>query len=313
MKLSDYITILCGDFDDNYTPLTRAGFWNLYHKYNNSVEELVHSDEIQIKELLKRSASVSFAIQELHQRGLRITTFLDEDFPERLTLRLGSFCPPVLYTCGNAALKNRRTVGYVGARAIEEQDARWTEARIKKNISDGYGVVTGGAKGIDSVALACAINNGSFAVVFLPDNIGLKIRDAYVQKSLLNGSLLLYSHVSPFAKKTKNSFVAAAMERNKFIYAQSVATVVVRSDLNKGGTWAGATESLKHKWARTYAWDNKQYPGNQKLIALGALPLSDDGKPVAREEKLPVTGMASANVPSMQQISLFEQETVQAN
>ena len=75
--------------------------------------------------------------------------------------------------------------------------------------------MTGGAKGIDSVALACAISNGSFAIVFLPDNIGLKIREVYVQKGLLSGQLLLYSHVSPFAKKTKNSFVAAAMECNK--------------------------------------------------------------------------------------------------
>ena len=90
-----------------------------------------------------------------------------------------------------------------------------------------------------------------------------------------------------------------------------MATVVVRSDLNKGGTWAGATESLKHRWTRTYVWDNRQYPGNQKLIELGAIPLSDDGKPVAWEDNLPLTSMATANVaPTLQQISLFEQGTV---
>jgi len=262
---------------------------------------------------LFRKRGILAVLQELHQKGLRIITFLEEDFPERLTRKLDGFCPPVLYTCGNAELKNKHTVGYVGSRVIEERDVKWTEARIKKNINDGYGVVTGGAKGIDSVALSCAINNGSFAIVFLPDNIGLKIRDAYVQKGLLNGRLLLYSHVSPFAKKTRNSFVAAAMERNKFIYAQSVATVVVRSDLNKGGTWAGATESLKHRWTRTYAWDNRQYPGNQKLIELGALPLSDDGKPVKQDSSSINNLVVASAAPFVQQIPLFDEEGVQVN
>lgn len=132
MKQSDYVTILCGDFGDNYTPLSRSVFWKLYHKYNNSVDALIRSDEIQVKELLKRSASVTFAMQELRQKGLRIITFLEEDFPERLTRKLDGFCPPVLYTCGNEGLKNKHTVGYVGSRVIEERDAKWTEARIKK-------------------------------------------------------------------------------------------------------------------------------------------------------------------------------------
>ena len=68
------------------------------------------------------------------------------------------------------------------------------------------------------------------------------------------------------------------MERNKFIYAQSAATAVVRSDYKKGGTWAGATEALRHKWSSVFVWDNDKYEGNRELIKLGGIPLSDDGK-----------------------------------
>ncbi len=39
--------------------------------------------------------------------------------------------------------------------------------------------------------------------------------------------------------------VGNAMARNRLIYAGSQATVVVASDLDSGGTWAGATEALK--------------------------------------------------------------------
>lgn len=97
-------------------------------------------------------------------------------------------------------------------------------------------------------------------------------------KNILNGKLLLYSHISPYTLNTRNVFVAAAMERNKFIYSSSSATVVVRSEKDKGGTWTGATESLRHKWAYIYVWDQKEYAGNQKLIEMGAVPLSDEGK-----------------------------------
>lgn len=105
----------------------------------------------------------------------------------------------------------------------------------------------------------------------------------FYRMHILNGKLLLYSHVSPLALNTRNSFVSSAMERNKYIYASSKATVVVRSDKEQGGTWAGATECLKHKWSPVFVWDHKEYAGNQKLIEMGAMPLSDEGKRIKNE------------------------------
>ena len=303
-KTSEYIMILCGVFKDSYHPLTRAAFWKLYHKYNDSVEELIHSEEETVQELLKRSASVSFALEEMAQKGIRITTFADDDFPERLLKKLGDFCPPLLYVCGNQELNRMKTVGYVGSRSIDERDIGWTEARIADNLRDGYGVVTGGAKGIDSIALRYALDHDGRAIVYLPDNMGRMIQDSYLRQKILEERLLVYSHISPYAEKTRNSFVSSAMERNKFIYAQSVATVVVRSDLNKGGTWKGATETLKHKWTYVYVWDHNQYPGNQKLIELGAIPLSDNGTSVHQTEEKAVE--ETKPEPEAEQMSIFD-------
>ena len=280
---SDYVTILCGEFEDNYSPLTRAEFWKLYHKYGDTVDGIIGSGEDKVEELLKRSAAVAFSLERMEQVGIRINTFLDEGFPERVYSKLKDFCPPLLYTCGETAIKQGKFAGYVGSRTIGEEDIRWTEMMVEKNVEDGFGIVTGGAKGIDSVSMNYALNQGSQAIVFLPDNITAKLKDSFYQRNILDGRLLVYSHVSPFAKKTKNTFVASAMERNKLIYGQSIATAVVKSDLNKGGTWAGATEALKHCWAHVFVWDNKNYAGNQKLIELGAKPLSDAGKALKPE------------------------------
>ena len=114
---------------------------------------------------------------------------------------------------------------------------------------------------------------------------------------------MIYSHFSPLAKKTRTTFVSAAMERNKFIYALSVGTAVMRSDLNKGGTWSGATEALKHGWSYVYAWDNENYPGNKKLIEMGAIPLDDKGNAIKRENKDTIKEEKQAEP---QQLTLFD-------
>ncbi len=51
-----------------------------------------------------------------------------------------------------------------------------------------------------------------------------------------DGRVVLFSVVVP----TAGFNVGVAMQRNRYIYAQSSGTVVVRSDKGKGGTWNGA-------------------------------------------------------------------------
>ena len=276
-KESDIIEVLCGGFEDHYDPLTRAEFWKLYHQCGDSVARMIESDDERVAKLMERSGSIAFGREKMDQMGIHITTFVDDAFPKRLYDKLGDFCPPLLYACGNSFLLGQRFVGYVGSRCVQESDIDWTEKRVKKNIHDGYGVVTGGANGIDSIAANCALDMGGKVILFLPDNIKEKLRESYVQKHIWDENLLVYSHVSPFAAKSRHTFVAAAMERNKYIYAFSSGTAVVRSDLKKGGTWSGAVEAMKHRWANVFVWDNNNYPGNQELIRMGARALSDEG------------------------------------
>ena len=86
------------------------------------------------------------------------------------------------------------------------------------------------------------------------------------------GKLLLLSVAKPDAGFN----IGVAMMRNKYIYAQSEATVVVKSDYNKGGTWSGATENLRNQWALTLCRNHLSYPGNKALIEKGAIPVDDD-------------------------------------
>ena len=53
-------------------------------------------------------------------------------------------------------------------------------------------------------------------------------------------------------------------------------TVVVKSDYNKGGTWAGAVDNLKKPKSVTFCWNNPKYEGNVELINKGAIPINDE-------------------------------------
>ena len=60
------------------------------------------------------------------------------------------------------------------------------------------------------------------------------------RESLMEGRLILISPYDPAAGFN----VGHAMQRNKLIYALADAALVVTSDFEKGGTWAGAIEQL---------------------------------------------------------------------
>ena len=97
--------------------------------------------------------------------------------------------------------------------------------------------------------------------------------------------------------------VGAAMGRNRLIYTLADYAIVVASDAETGGTWAGATEALKNNWIPVFVLEHEQMPiGNKLLLQRGALgfphPLKES--PV----KLPVwLKQKAASLPS--QPSLF--------
>ena len=67
---------------------------------------------------------------------------------------------------------------------------------------------------------------------------------------------------------------AAAMARNKIVYALSDLTVVVATDEGKGGTWAGAIECLSRGYGRIAVWRGPgEGPGNSALERHGATPI----------------------------------------
>ncbi len=245
--------------------------------------------EIQrIKRLLDRSASLSFEVQKLRGMGIEIVTRADGGYPASLKKKLGQGCPPLFYCAGNTELLTHECIGFVGSRNASEEDLNFTELYAGKVLSAGFSVVSGGARGVDERASQTALERGGEAIEFLSDSMLRRIKKAPVVHAVREGRMLILSAAKPDAGFN----VGLAMQRNRYIYCQAISVVVVKSDLEKGGTWSGATENLAGKWSKTYCWDNKNYKGNMALIRMGAIPLTADTDPSDMKKDLPQSATA---------------------
>ena len=85
-----------------------------------------------------------------------------------------------------------------------------------------------------------ALEAGGNACGVLADSLEKTTMNREHRNLLIDGQLVLISPYDPSAGFN----VGNAMQRNKLIYALADASLVVSSDVDKGGTWAGAVEQL---------------------------------------------------------------------
>lgn len=291
MKKRDIITILCSELghNTNIVPLTPSewpafestlaengiGLENFVRHIDDYREIVWKKDKItwqRLKCLLSREVNLGFELAEYTKVGIGILTLADTEYPYRVKEKITTVWPPIFYYAGNLQLlgKRNRYVGFVGSRNVGTRDFDFVQNVITK-LPLKYGVVSGGAMGVDTSAIDVALSQGRNVVVYVSDNLMGKLRNKQYIKAIHEGRMLMLSAAIPRAGFT----VGMAMARNKLIYVQSEFTVVVKS-YGKGGTWKGATENLSHGWVPMLCWNNDNYEENRELIAKGAIPIDEE-------------------------------------
>ena len=172
-----------------------------------------------------------------------------------------------MYYAGSLEILETNSVAIVGSRKIDEEAFDFTKKLSQKCAREELTIISGGAKGIDDIAQNSALEVGGKVISIVSDSLAKKIKQKEVRESIINKKLLILSAVNPNASFT----VYSAMDRNKYIYTLSNYAVAISSDENKGGTWTGANENLKHKWVPVFIRNEENVPkGNKKLINMGA-------------------------------------------
>jgi predicted Rossmann fold nucleotide-binding protein DprA/Smf involved in DNA uptake len=234
--------------------------------------QLDGDEAARLASLLDRGGAMEEELERLAELGIWIITRFDEDYPPRLTERLKSAAPVMLYGAGSARLLNRRGLAVVGSRNIDPRGFALTEFIGNACAESKLTVYSGGARGVDKTAMGAALAAGGTAVGMLADSLEKGIRAADARTAIEEGQLALATPYSPHASFN----VGMAMARNKLIYALSDFALVIASDAEKGGTWAGAEEAVKSGIVPVFVVDGSDAPdGNRLLIKRGAIPFPD--------------------------------------
>jgi predicted Rossmann fold nucleotide-binding protein DprA/Smf involved in DNA uptake len=293
MKLTDQsfsLLLLCSHLglgDERDVKPLGAREWNELERKlaANSVnaDELAGSNVEQIKSalgvdeleatrlagLLDRGGVIQEELDRLDSLGIWVITRLDEAFPQRLIERLRGAAPVMLYGSGDSRLLNRRGLAVVGSRNIDSSGFALTESIGNACAESKLLVYSGGARGVDKTAMGAALLADGTAAGLLADSLEKAVRAADARSSIEEGRLVLATPYSPHASFN----VGMAMARNKLIYALSDYALVIASNAEKGGTWAGAEEALKTGWVPVFVVDGPNAPdGNRMLIKRGAIP-----------------------------------------
>ena len=198
-------------------------------------------DAGRLQRLLERGFLLSQAIEKWLSRAIWVVSRADASYPSRLKKHLKENAPPVLYGCGDAGLLDIGGLAVVGSRDVNPELIEYTESIGRLAADAKKGIVSGGARGIDQAAMRGALENEGQVVGVMADKLEQAAMNRENRDILMSSRLVLVSPYDPAAGFN----VGNDMQRNKLIYALADAALVVSSDVNKGGTWAGAIEQIQ--------------------------------------------------------------------
>lgn len=280
------ILLLCGVLgkDRTVVPLSQSEYSSLASwlvRERLRPESLLNADLIgeaaagakiernRLEKLLDRGVQLGFAIEEWQRNGLWVISRSDPEYPSRYKTHLKEKAPPLLFGAGNMALLRGGGLAIVGSRNVDSEGEGFTRQIAQECARNGIPVVSGGARGVDQIAMRAVLESGGRTIGVLAENLLKSSIERYARYAIAEGQMLLISPYHPQARFT----VGTAMGRNKLIYAMADFGLVVSAEHKKGGTWAGAEEELKReKPIGVFVRISEKVPeGNRELLKLGAL------------------------------------------
>lgn len=220
----------------------------------------------RITQLAERTNDLHHELNRLASLGIYPLTRADADYPEKYRQRLKDSAPAVLFYAGEKTLLGQPGIAVVGSRHLDEAGQECARFVGDACGLSGQVLYSGGAKGVDTLSMESALEARGTAVGVLADSLTRAVKSR--KEALKRGDLCLVTPYSPSAGFS----VGAAMGRNRLIYTLADYAIVVASDAETGGTWAGATETLRNGWVPVFVLEHANMPeGNKLLLQRGAL------------------------------------------
>lgn len=195
----------------------------------------------------------------------------DKDYPEEL--KLIDEPPYGLFYKGNINCLKSKKVAFVGSRNCTNYGIEVTKILTKELISYSISIISGGARGIDSIAHNIAVNEGGSTVIVLGCGIDIiyPSSNASLYKKAIDKGLIL----TEFLPKTPPMGYNFP-RRNRIISGLSQVVLIIEAAKKSGSliTASYALEQGKDVMAVPGSIFSKESEGCNLIIADGAYPYS---------------------------------------
>ena len=275
-----------------------ATFRDLLRHCGNAVAAIEALPDLAARGGAKRSvkiASIAEAESErskLARLGARLLVWGDTDYPPRLAAIDPP--PPVVAVIGDSELLSRPTVAIVGSRNASAAGRRIAGDMAGALGAEGFTVVSGLARGIDTAAHRAALDTGTAAVLAGGLDIVYPEENRELQAAIAAGGVLV-SEMPPGTSPQSRHFP----RRNRLISGLSLAVVVVEAALRSGSliTARFALEQGRDVLAVPGSPLDPRAGGSNRLIKDGA-PLVETAEDVIAAIALPAAGALREPTPN---------------
>jgi DNA processing protein len=219
---------------------------------------------------VREKADLSRLWDQIQSKGIKVLTWLDEAYPQRL--KEIEQPPPVLYLRGELSPEDTWAVAIVGTRRVTPYGRQVTEEIASFLAANGVTVVSGLARGVDALAHSAALKAGGRTLAVLGsgvDRIYPPENRAIAEQIFERGAVL--SDYAPGTPPESSNFPP----RNRIISGLSMGVVVIEAGETSGAliTADFAAEQGREIFAVPGNILAPQSKGTNKLIQQGALPL----------------------------------------
>jgi predicted Rossmann fold nucleotide-binding protein DprA/Smf involved in DNA uptake len=197
-------------------------------------------------------------------------------WPERFSASTSPKLTPWVFVHGDIGTLRSESIGLGGSRSATDLAVLTARSATALFVEHRKTIVSGGAKGIDSVAHTTAVDHGGHTIIVLAQ--GLQTRSAPIEwgEAVVAGSATAISEYPPGTPWSP----FRAMQRNRTILTLSDAFFIPQAG-TKGGTYEAGLASIKMNKptfvARFIGDLGASYEGNEALIGKGASPVEIDG------------------------------------
>ncbi len=235
----------------------------------NELMNIEDIGELRAKRIYKFNSwnIVEEELKKIKDHNIRILTYADREYPENL--RHIDDSPIILYIKGSFIKDDRYAIAIVGSRLMTEYGRSMANKIASELSSLGITIVSGMARGIDTVAHKGALKAGERSIAVLGCGLDRPYPDENMELfEALSNSGAVISEFPLGTPPNKENFP----KRNRLISGLSLGVIVVEAAINSGSliTASFALEQGKDVFAIPGNITSRQSEGTNFLIKKGA-------------------------------------------